>query len=287
MQSRLRGVESRRTSLNVSSPTGTAPGRLAGRVALVFGAGCAGPGWGNGNAAAVAYGREGALVVAVDRDLAAAEATRDLARAEGLTCEALAADVTRSDSVARAVADTMRLHGRIDVLHNNVGYAGMGGPIELLEAEWDRLLDLNLKGVFLACKHVLPVMLQQGKGAIVNISSIAAIRWTGYPYAAYYAAKAGVNQLTVSLAMQYAAQGIRANAIMPGMMNTPLIHQQIAGQYASADDMVRARDAACPMGRMGTGWDVAHAAVFLASDQAAYITGVCLPVDGGISLRGG
>ena len=130
-------------------------------------------------------------------------------------------------------------------------------------------------------------MLQQGKGAIVNISSIAAIRWTGYPYAAYYAAKAGVNQLTVSLAMQYAAQGIRANAIMPGLMDTPLIHQQIAGQYASPDDMVQSRNAACPMGRMGTGWDVAQAAVFLASDQAAYITGVCLPVDGGISLRGG
>ncbi len=263
-------------------------GRLAGRVALVFGAGCAGPGWGNGNAAAVAYGRAGALVVAVDRDQAAAEATRDLARAERLASEALAADVTQSDSVAAAVADTMRLHGRIDVLHNNVGHAGMGGPVELPEAEWDRLLDLNLKGVFLACKHTLPIMLRQGKGAIVNISSIAAIRWTGYPYAAYYyAAKAGVNQLTVSLAMQYAAQGIRANAIMPGMMNTPLIHQQIAGQYASAADMVRAREAACPMGRMGTGWDVAHAAVFLASDEASYITGVCLPVDGGISLRGG
>jgi NAD(P)-dependent dehydrogenase (short-subunit alcohol dehydrogenase family) len=130
-------------------------------------------------------------------------------------------------------------------------------------------------------------MLRQGKGAIVNISSIAAIRWTGYPYAAYYAAKAGVNQLTVSLAMQYAAHGIRANAIMPGMMNTPLIHRQIAGQYADPDEMLRVRDAACPMGRMGTGWDVAHAAVFLASDQASYITGVCLPVDGGISLRGG
>lgn len=262
-------------------------GRLAGRVVLVFGAGCVGPGWGNGNAAAVAYGREGALVVAADRDLRAAEATRELARAEGLACEALAADVTRSDSVAQAVADTVRLHGRIDVVHNNVGHAGMGGPIELPEAEWDRLLDLNLKGVFLACKHVLPVMLRQGKGAIVNISSIAAIRWTGYPYAAYYAAKAGVNQLTVSLAMQYAAHGIRANAIMPGMMNTPLIHQQIAGQYADPDEMIRARDAACPMGRMGTGWDVAHAAVFLASDQASYITGVCLPVDGGISMRGG
>ena len=262
-------------------------GKLAGRVALVFGAGCAGPGWGNGNAAAVAYGRAGALVVAADRDLAAAEATRNLAHAEGLACEAVAADVTKSDSVAQAVADTMRLHGRVDLLHNNVGYAGMGGPVELPEAEWDHLLDVNLKGVFLACKHVLPIMLRQGKGAIINISSIAAIRWTGYPYAAYYAAKAGVNQLTVSLAMQYAAHGIRANAIMPGMMNTPLIHQQIAGQYANADAMVRSRDAACPMGRMGTGWDVAHAAVFLASDDASYITGVCLPVDGGISLRGG
>ena len=130
-------------------------------------------------------------------------------------------------------------------------------------------------------------MLRQGKGAIVNISWIAAIRWTGYPYAAYYAAKAGVNQLTVGIALQYAAQGIRANAIMPGLMNTPLIHQQIAGQYADADAMVRARDAACPMGRMGTGWDVANAAVFLASDEAAYITGVCLPVDGGLSCAGG
>ncbi|MBC7801982.1 MAG: SDR family oxidoreductase, partial [Gemmatimonadaceae bacterium] len=200
-------------------------------------------------------------------------------------CHGLQADVTQGGSVAQAVADTMARHGRIDVLHNNVGQAGMGGPIELDEAEWDRLLDVNLKGVFLTCKHVLPVMLAQGRGAIVNISSIAAVRWTGYPYAAYYAAKAGVNQLTVGLAMQYAAQGIRANAIMPGLMNTPLIHAQIGGQYADAGAMVAARDAACPMGRMGTGWDAAHAAVFLASDEAAYITGVCLPVDGGLSLR--
>ncbi len=261
-------------------------GRLQGRVALVFGAGCVGPGWGNGNAAAVAYARAGAVVVAVDRDLHAAEATRDLVQAEGGACLALAADVTRSMSVEAAVAATVAAYGRVDVLHNNVGYAGMGGPVELPEEEWDRIVALNLRGVFLACKHALPVMLAQGQGVIVNISSIAAIRWTGYPYAAYYAAKAGVNQLTVSLAMQYAAQGIRANAVMPGLMNTPLIHQQIAGQYADPAEMVRARDAACPMGRMGTGWDVANAAVFLASDEAAYITGVCLPVDGGISLKG-
>ena len=155
------------------------------------------------------------------------------------------------------------------MLHDNAGWAGMGGPVELAESGWDRILDLNLKGVFLACKHILPVMLAQGRGAIVNISSLAALRWTGYPYAACYAAKAGVNQLTVGVAMQYAAQGIRANAVVPGMMNTPLIHQQIAGQHADPDDMVRQRDAACPMGRMGTGWDVAHAPVFLASDTAA------------------
>lgn len=259
--------------------------RLEGRVALLFGAGCVGDGWGNGNASAVAYAREGALVVAVDRDRDAAERTRELIRAEGGACLALTADVTDSATVAAAVAQTLASYGRIDILHNNVGYAGMGGPVELDEADWDRIVAVNLKGAYLACKHALPAMLRQGKGAIVNISSIAAIRWTGYPYAAYYAAKAGVNQLTVAIALQYAAQGIRANAIMPGLMNTPLIHRQIGGQYQDADAMVRARDESCPMGHMGTGWDVAHAAVFLVSDQAAYITGVCLPVDGGLSCR--
>ena len=258
---------------------------LKDRVALVFGAGCVGPGWGNGNAASVAYAEAGAIVACVDRDLAAAEATAALVAERGGTAHALAADVTDGASMERAVGTVLERHGAIDVLHNNVGLAGMGGPVELDEAAWDRLIAVNLKGVFLACKHVLPVMQRQGKGAIVNISSVAAIRWTGYPYAAYYAAKAGVNQLTVGIALQYAREGIRANAIMPGLMDTPLIHQQIVGQYASDEAMVAARNAACPMGRMGTAWDVANAAVFLASDAAAYITGVCLPVDGGQSCR--
>lgn len=261
--------------------------RLAGRVALVFGAGCAGPGWGNGNAAAVAYAEAGAQVVAIDRDLVAAEATVALVEERGGTAMALAADVLDASSMARAVEAALATHGRIDILHNNVGHAGMGGPLELSESEWDREIALNLKGVFLACKYALPSMLAAGRGAIVNISSLAAIRWTGYPYAAYYAAKAGVNQLTVSLALQYAAQGIRANAVLPGLIDTPLIHQQIAGQYADDAAMVAARNAACPMGRMGTAWDVARASVFLASDEAAYITGVCLPVDGGLSCRAG
>ena len=261
--------------------------RLAGRVALVFGAGCAGAGWGNGNAAAVAYAEAGAHVVAIDRDLVAAEATAAQVADRGVSAMALAADVLDASSMQRAVEAALAAHGRIDVLHNNVGHAGMGGPLELSEAEWDREIALNLKGVFLACKYALPSMLAAGRGAIVNISSLAAIRWTGYPYAAYYAAKAGVNQLTVSLALQYAAQGIRANAVLPGLIDTPLIHQQIAGQYADDAAMVAARNAACPMGRMGTAWDVARASVFLASDDAAYITGVCLPVDGGLSCRAG
>jgi NAD(P)-dependent dehydrogenase (short-subunit alcohol dehydrogenase family) len=260
-------------------------GRLQDRVALVFGAGSSGPGWGNGKAAAVTFAREGAKVVAVDIDLAAAEQTRDIIRGEGSFCEALAADVTDGARIKALVDDVAARHGRIDILHNNVGTTAMGGPIEESEESWHRVIDINLTSVFLTCKHVLPVMLRQGKGAIVNVSSLAAIRYSGYPYSSYYASKAGINQFTVGLALQYAKSGIRANVVMPGMMNTPLIYREIAGQYASAEEMVAARDAACPMGRMGTAWEVANAALFLVSDEASYITGVCLPVDGGLSCR--
>ncbi len=260
-------------------------GRLKDRVVMVFGAGSVGEGWGNGKATSVAYAREGASVIAVDRELSAAEATASIVAELGGRCTALAADVTDSASVKAVVDEVLGREGRIDVLHNNVGTTIMGGPVELTEAQWDIVLDVNLKSAFLTCKHVLPAMIRQGKGVIINISSMAAIRYSGYPYAAYYAAKAGVNQFTVGLAIQYAKQGIRANAIMPGLMNTPLIYQQISGQYADAAAMAKARDDACPMGRMGTGWDIAKAAVFLASDEASYITGVCLPVDGGITCK--
>jgi NAD(P)-dependent dehydrogenase (short-subunit alcohol dehydrogenase family) len=267
------------------APTKAPDGRLQDRVAIVFGAGSAGPGWGNGKAAAVTFARAGARVIAVDIDLAAAGETRDIIAAEGWSCEAVAADVTDGGQIKALVEDIAARHGRIDILHNNVGTTAMGGPIEESEESWHRVLDINLTSVFLTCKHVLPVMLRQGKGAIVNVSSLAAVRYSGYPYSSYYASKAGVNQFTVGLAMQYAKQGIRANVVMPGMMNTPLIYRQIAGQYASAEAMVAARDAACPMGRMGTAWEVANAALFLVSDEASYITGVCLPVDGGLSCR--
>jgi NAD(P)-dependent dehydrogenase (short-subunit alcohol dehydrogenase family) len=261
--------------------------RLKDKVALVFGAGSVGPGWGNGKATAVLFAREGAKVVGVDINPAAAEETQGIIAGEGGTCHADVADVTKSDQIRAVVERSMERYGRIDILHNNVGITEMGGPVELSEESWHRVIDINATSIFLTCKHVLPIMEKQGGGAIVNISSIAAIRYTGYPYVAYYAAKAAVNQFTVGLALQYAARGIRVNAIMPGLMNTPLIHQQISGQYNSAEDMVAARDALVPTGKMGTGWDIAKAALFLASDDASYITGVCLSVDGGLHAKVG
>jgi NAD(P)-dependent dehydrogenase (short-subunit alcohol dehydrogenase family) len=257
--------------------------RLKGKKAIVFGAGSSGPGWGNGKAAAVAYAREGAQVACIDLVQDAAEETAAIIGSEGGSASALAADVTDMKSVEDAVSRTMAEFGRIDILHNNVGVTHMGGPVELSEEQFKAALDLNIGPVYRTAKAVIPHMLRQGAGAIVNISSLAAVRWTGYPYFAYYAAKAAVNQATVALAMQYARHGIRANCIMPGLIDTPLIHKQISGQYASVEEMVAARNAAVPVGKMGTAWDVANAAVFLASDEAKFITGVCLPVDGGQS----
>jgi NAD(P)-dependent dehydrogenase (short-subunit alcohol dehydrogenase family) len=259
--------------------------RLVDKVAILFGAGSVGPGWGNGKATAVLFARNGARVVCVDVNREAAQETVDIIRGEGGAATAFACDVVDSGAVKQVVDAVVDQHGRVDILHNNVGYATMGGPIELDEAAWRRTLDLNVTSCFITCKHVLPHMLQRRSGAIVNVSSVAAIRYTGYPYVAYYAAKAAVNNFTMGLALQYARDGIRVNAVMPGLMNTPLIFQQISGQYRDAEEMVKARDAACPMGRMGTAWDVAKAALFLASDEAEYITGVSLPVDGGLTCR--
>ena len=259
--------------------------RLKDKIAILFGAGSVGPGWGNGKATAVLFARNGAHVICVDVNLEAAQETVDIIRSEGGAAMAFDCDVTNSQAVRDVVEQVIGQHGRIDILHNNVGYATMGGPIELDETAWHRTIDLNVTSCFITCKHVLPHMLSRRSGAIVNVSSVAAIRYTGYPYVAYYAAKAAVNNFTTGLALQYAKDGIRVNAVMPGLMNTPLIFQQISGQYRDAEEMVKARNAACPMGRMGTAWDVAKAALFLASDQAEYITGVSLPVDGGLSCR--
>jgi NAD(P)-dependent dehydrogenase (short-subunit alcohol dehydrogenase family) len=257
--------------------------KLKGRVALVFGAGSSGPGWGNGKAAAVLYAREGARVIAVDINIEAAEETAGIIASEGGTALALAADVTRGEDVASVVGEAADWFGTIDVLHNNVGITDMGALEGITEERWHKVMDVNLTSVFLTCRAVIPVMIRQKRGAIVNISSLAGATINRYPYFSYYASKAGLNHFTRALAVQYARQGIRANVVMPGLMDTPLIHAQIAGQYGDHDAMMKARHAGNPMGRMGDAWDVARAAVFLASDDAAYITGVCLPVDGGLS----
>ena len=257
------------------------------RIVLVFGAGSSGPGWGNGKAAAVLYAREGARVAAADISRAAADETCAIIAGEGGAAIALAADVTRGDSVAAAVASVLDRFGRIDVLHNNVGVTDMADLAALTEERWRASLDVNLTGAFLACKQVLPVMLRQRRGVIVNVSSLASERINAYPYFGYYAAKAGLNHLTRALAVHYGTRGIRVNAVLPGVIDTPLIYGQIAGQHADLAAMRAARNRRVPMGRMGSAWDVARAALFLASDDAAYITGVCLPVDGGLGCCSG
>jgi NAD(P)-dependent dehydrogenase (short-subunit alcohol dehydrogenase family) len=259
--------------------------RLNGKVAIVFGAGSIGEGWGNGKAAAVAYARAGAHVVAVDLDAAAAEATRAVIASEGFEAIAIKADTTRLEEVQESVVAARAAFGRIDVLHNNVGITSQGGPAETSEATWDRVMAVNVKSMFLTCKAVLPVMEAQGAGAIVNIGALGGVRWTGYAYCAYAASKGAVNSLTQSVALQYAGKGIRANCILPGVMDTPHIYKQISGFYQDTEAMVAARHRMSPTGRMGDGWDVAHAAVFLASDEARYINGVELFVDGGLHAR--
>lgn len=259
--------------------------RLQGKVAIVFGAGSIGEGWGNGKAAAVAYARAGAKVVAVDLDAAAADATRDIILSDGHEAIAVAADTTRLDAVELAVEAARTTYGRIDILHNNVGITSQGGPVETGEEVWDRVMTVNVKSMFLTCKAILPLMEAQGRGAVINIGALGGVRWTGYAYCAYAASKGAVNSFTQSIALQYAGRGIRANCILPGVMDTPHIYKQISGFYEDTEAMVAARHKMSPTGRMGDGWDVAHAAVFLASDEAKYINGVELFVDGGMHAR--
>ncbi len=259
--------------------------RLEDKVALVFGAGSIGPGWGNGKATAVAYAREGARVIAVDLNIDAARETAEIISGEGGICEPISADVTVADDIARVTERCMKLHGRIDILHNNVGMAVVGGPVEMSEKTWNESMHLNVGSLFLTSKSVLPIMVAQGAGAIVNVSSIASIRWLGTAYISYAASKAAVNQFTQAIALQYARNGIRANAILPGMMNTPTARVALNSQFVDEAELVARRNAACPTGSMGDAWDIAWASVFLASDEARYITGVLLPVDGGMTCK--
>ena len=261
--------------------------RLKGKIAIVTGAGSVAPGWGNGKATAVLFAREGASVFAVDVNLAAAEESKEIIHGEGGECAIHRADVSKASEVSSMVEACVERFGRIDILHNNVGILEVGGPVDATEESWDRVNQVNLKSVFLTCKYTLPYMESQGGGAIVNVSSIAGIRWLGIPYVSYSVTKAGINQLTRSIAMQYAKKNIRANAILPGFMKTPMVVKSLAAQYADGDvsKMVEIRDESCPTGKMGDAWDVAYAALFLASDEAKYITGTELVVDGGLTCK--
>jgi len=268
--------------------------RLEGKVALVIGAGSVGDtaadpnslaGWGNGKAASVLYAREGASVFAVDLREAAVADTADAIQREGGACATAQADATNSNDVKAVVDACMARYGRIDILQNNVGGSVPGGPVEMSEEVWDGNINLNLKSAFLGCKHALPIMEQQGVGSIINISSVAGTAYLGRNMVSYATAKAGLIQFSKSIARQYAAAGIRVNTIVPGLMHTPLVADRIADQYGDGDPaaMIAKRDAMCPTGKMGTAWDVAHAALFLASDESTYVTGSEITVDGGFT----
>ncbi len=265
--------------------------RLKDRVALVVGAGQSpGEGMGNGRATALTFAREGAKVLCVDNNLDSAQQTVEMIVAQGGTAAACRVDVTKAAEIKAMVADAVARWGRIDVLHNNVGVSISGGDAELLaitEEAFDRCVAINLRSCVLAAKHVIPVMRQQRSGAIINISSMAAI--TTYPYVAYKATKSAMIAFTEQLAYQNAEYGIRANVILPGLMDTPMAVDTRAREFGKSRAEVAAeRDSKVPLRRkMGTAWDVANAALFLASDEANFITGVTLPVDGGASVRRG
>lgn len=261
--------------------------RLKGKVAIVTGAGqTPGDTIGNGRAISLLFARAGARVLLVDHRLDSAEETREMITQEGGEAFAFAGDVTRSDDCRRLAEACMEHYGRIDILVNDVGTGGEAlGPVKLKEEDWDRIYTVNVKSMYLTCKHVIPYMVEQGGGSIVNISSIASICAT--PMLAYKTSKSAVNSLTHSIAMQYAGKGIRVNGIMPGLLNTPMAIEGISRRSGvNKEDLIKERSSRVPLkGGMGSGWDTAYAALFLASDEARFVTAAILPVDGGQSAR--
>lgn len=261
--------------------------RFESRVAIVTGAGCVGEGWGNGRAMAVRLAEEGAKVLAVDRDEARLKETLDRAGDAVGSIRIVSCDVTSAASVAAMVDACVEAFGPPDILINNVGGSAAGGPIELDEEVWDSQVDLNLKSVFLTCKYVLPHMVERKTGAVVNIASTSGLRWTGSAQVAYAATKAGVIHLSRVVAVQYAADGVRVNSVVPGQLHTPMVEARLARQRTGGDvdALLESRLKRIPLGFMGDGRDTAGAALFLASDDARFITGTEIVVDGGMTAR--
>jgi NAD(P)-dependent dehydrogenase (short-subunit alcohol dehydrogenase family) len=264
-------------------------GRVDGKVAVIVGGGqTPGQTVGNGRATAIVLAREGARVVVVDRDLASAQDTVDMIKAEGGEATALQADATSEEDIAGLMNSVVMLHGRIDILHNNVGASitlGDAPVTEITEEAFDRSINVNLKSMWLTCKHALPHMRQNGGGSIVNISSMAARH--EYPRVGYKITKAAVIALTENVAAANARYGVRCNAILPGKINTPMAVEARVGTGRERDEVIASRDKMVPLGKMGTGWDIANAALFLHSSEAAFITGASLVVDGGEAVTGG
>lgn len=261
---------------------------LTNKVAIVTGCGSFAPGWGNGKAIATLFARQGATVLGVDLSLAAAEETRAIVASEGHSLQIAECDVTDSKQVEQLVRLCVADLGRVDILINNVGRSEPGNPATMDEETWRSQLELNLTSAFLMTRAVLPLMERQGGGSIVNISSVAGMRWVGKDQVGYAAAKAGLVQFTKVTAVSYAKSNVRLNCVVPGLMDTPLVHR-LAQRYSKGDyeGMVAKRNAQVPMGRMGDAWDVAHAALYLASEEARYITGTQIVVDGGLTASTG
>jgi NAD(P)-dependent dehydrogenase (short-subunit alcohol dehydrogenase family) len=256
-------------------------GRVQDKVAIVAGAGSIAEGWSNGKASAVLLAREGAKVFAVDRDLEAANETRDIIGGERGQCTAYQCDVSVAAEVESMVAACIAAYGRIDILFNNVGMQVVGGPLEVSEADWDRLMTVNVKSMYLTCRAVIPHMLKQGGGSIINNSSTAGIRFT-YANVAYSASKGAVKQLSQNIGVQYAAKGIRCNAVLPGYIATPRITDRL--KRSNPDDYeekIKQRQMAVPTGTLGSGWDVAYGVLYLASDESKFVNATELVIDGG------
>lgn len=259
---------------------------LAGKVALVVGAGCSGPGWGTGKAIAVHLARLGASVLGMDIKAAAAAETGEVIAREGGRYHSIQGDATSETDAQTAVETCVGHFGSVDILVNNLGIAKIGGVVDTTLADWERVFGVNVTSAFLMSRAAVPKMIQAGGGSIVNISSIGSNRWTGVPLLAYSASKAAMNQLTQQTAMQHAARGIRANAVLPGMIMTPMMLAPMRQHYgADVEEVVRKRDAMVPTGKMGSAWDIAYTVGFLASDESRFINGVVLPVDGGLSCQ--
>ena len=284
---RKNGFDNRHQTIERLDKGSSDMGRLAGKVAIVTGAGCIGPGWGNGRAITARFIEEGASVLAVDRSPDALVETMALVKASKDKIASHICDVTDADQLEGMIDACQKHFGGLDILVNNVGGSAKGGAVDLSAAAWQAQIDYNLTSVFTACKLALPLMVAQKSGAIVNIASTSGLRWTGAAQVGYAASKAGVIQLSRVTAVEFAKHGIRVNTVVPGQLHTPMVEARLAGQRAGGDvdALLQQRLARIPLGFMGDGRDTANAVLFLASDEARFITGTEIVVDGGMSVR--